>query len=217
MLAVFDTDNPDIPMYFFVYDNITTYDANDQKTFLLHIKTPPTIDGKTVTVNCGTGRLVLQNVYGASTVKGIGGNDNNFVVNGYQVPTTDGSNDGYWGRIEISPAVGSFNNSMLNVMYVTKTSSKATATATRIKNSYVVGSIIGNTAAVFVESSERINEQFYFTASGTGELNYYVSGVAAGTWNVRIGSTNLNVEVTEESGLLTFTAPAGSITLTPVN
>jgi heparin/heparan-sulfate lyase len=217
MLAVFDTDNPEIPMYFFVYDNITTYDANDRKTFLLHIKTPPTIDGKTVTVNCGSGRLVLQNVHGASTVEGIGGNDNNFVVNGYQVPTSDGSTDGYWGRIEISPSIGSLNNSMLNVMYVTKASSKATATATRIKNNYVVGSIIGNTAAVFVESAEKIDEQFYFTATGSGELNYYVSGVAAGTWNVRVGSTNVNIVVSEESGLLTFTAPAGMVNITPVN
>ena len=55
-----------------------------------------------------------------------------------------------------------------------------------------------------------------FTTEGEGTLHYYVSGVAAGSWTVRVGSHTQTVTVTEESGLLVFSAPAGTVTLTPV-
>ncbi|MBP5348922.1 MAG: hypothetical protein J6Z13_01015, partial [Clostridia bacterium] len=55
-----------------------------------------------------------------------------------------------------------------------------------------------------------------FTAPGEGDLTYYVSGVKAGPWTVSANGQQKSVKVTEESGFLTCTAPAGvEISLIP--
>ena len=46
-------------------------------------------------------------------------------------------------------------------------------------------------------------------------MSYYVSGVAAGDWTVTVGGKTVGTfSATAEGGLLTFTAPAGALTLT---
>ena len=76
--------------------------------------------------------------------------------------------------------------------------------------------MIGKVAAIFVTSNARRTTSFSFTAAGEGDLTYYVSGVKAGTWTVSANGQQKSVKVTEESGFLTFTAPAGvEITLNP--
>ena len=48
-------------------------------------------------------------------------------------------------------------------------------------------------------------------------MSYYVSGLAAGSWKVEVtGKTVGTFEATAEGGLLTFEAPAGEVTITPV-
>ena len=48
-------------------------------------------------------------------------------------------------------------------------------------------------------------------------MSYYVSGVAAGSWTVKVDGKSVGTyEATEEGGLLTFTAPAGEISISPV-
>ena len=210
MLAVFDTSNSNVPMYFFVYDRVTTGSANYQAAFLLHTAAEPTISGNTVTVNSGgkytNGKLVLQNVLGAGTIEAIGGDGKNYVVNGSQVATEDGEDDCYWGRVEIKTATGTTEHSMVNVMYVTDKSKNPGLTAQLIQTDKVAGAIIGNSAAIFVENETRYGETLTFTApnAGTSTINYYVSGVKAGKWQVQIGATKINATVTDESGLLVF-------------
>ena len=71
MLSVFNTRNPDAPLYFFVYDRVKTGSSSYQVAFLLQTAAEPTIEGNTVTVNSGgrytDGKLVLQNVIGAGS------------------------------------------------------------------------------------------------------------------------------------------------------
>ena len=73
----------------------------------------------------------------------------------------------------------------------------------------------GKVAAIFVNASTRRTTNLTFTATGTGDLTYYVSGVKAGTWTVKVGSTTKTATATSDGGLLVFTAPAGTVTLTP--
>jgi len=75
--------------------------------------------------------------------------------------------------------------------------------------------VIGNTAAVFVVDQNRRSTGFTFTSTGAGTLNYYVSGVKAGKWTVKVGSNVQTVEADSAGGLLVFSAPAGSVTLAP--
>ena len=81
--------------------------------------------------------------------------------------------------------------------------------------SVVVGGVIGNTAAAFLLDKTPRTATFTFTANGSGTLNYYISGVAAGNWTVTAGGQTQTVTATADGGLLVFTAPAGQITLTP--
>ena len=223
MLVVYDTDNADVPMFFFVFDSIAAQNASYKKTFLLHVPNEPTISGKTVTEVNGGGKLVLQNVIGNNvTIKGVGGAGKNYWVNNNgadnYVQLNNGKNrdDEYWGRVEISPATGKKTDRLLNVMYVCDADKSPDLTATAIETNEVNGAVIGNTAAVFVSSSSRRTESFTFTAPGSGTLNYYVSGVKAGSWVLSVGGTTKKLTATEDGGFLTFTAPAGvSVTLTP--
>ena len=216
MLAVFDTKDSTVPMYFFVYDNFTGTNNADAMTFLLHTKSQPTISGKTVSAFSGTGKIVLQNIKGGDKIEAIGGVGNNYVVNGSHVEPTNGTNDGYWGRVEISTQNNSKNDAQLNVIYVTDTSNKTTKTASEIFGDVICGAIIGNTAAVFVEDSVNYRGAINFSTAGAGEsVDYYVSGVAAGNWSVSVGSTTFTVTVAEGEGILHFTAPSGPVTITP--
>ena len=219
MLVVYDTGNADAPMYFFVFDGVTAKSAC-KKTFLLHTRTEPTIEGNVVTEKTREGgKLVLQSVFGGTEIQKIGGYNNNYNVNGEQIaalPDATSRDDGFWGRVEISTGAGNKTDRMLNVMYVCDSSKNPNLPATGFSNDTVTGAVIGKTAAVFVGEIERRSTQFGFTAPGSGDLTFYVSGVKAGTWTVTAGGATKTVNATEDGGLLVFTAPAGTeVTLTP--
>ena len=217
MLTVFDTKNADVPLFFFVFDNIEAKSASYKKTFLLHVPAEPTISGSTVTVEKNGGKLVLQNLYGGNTITKIGGANQNYVVNGSQINPTNNSDDGFWGRVEVSTNTGSKTNQLLNVMYVTdsgKTPSNVTAQKIGESSSVYKGAVIGSVAAVFVIDKNPRAVPLTFEAPGSGNLTYYVSGVAAGNWTVSAGGTTQTVKATSDGQLLTFTAPAGSVTIT---
>ena len=218
MLAVFDTDNPDAPLYFFVYDSMASVNKSDDIAFLLHTKSEPLIDGNTVTTVTGGAKLVLQSLMGGDKFEKLGGDDQNYILNGEQLPTQNGEDDGYWGRVEIKSTSTKDVDTLLNVMYVTDSTNEEFYEAYSFSTDKVVGSVLGNTAAVFYDSDERCTTEFTFTAATHGEsINYYVSGIAAGDWTVTVGETTLTVTATEEGGMLYFTAPAAEVTITPAN
>ncbi|MBO6019908.1 MAG: hypothetical protein J6P88_01830, partial [Clostridia bacterium] len=127
------------------------------------------------------------------------------------------SDDGFWGRVEVSTNTGSKTNQLLNVMYVTdsgKTPSNVTAQKIGESSSVYKGAVIGSVAAVFVIDKTPRAVPLSFEAPGSGNLTYYVSGVAAGNWTVSAGGTTQTVKATSDGQLLTFTAPAGSVTIT---
>ena len=206
---------------FFVYDNMTAKDSKYQKVFLLHTVTEPSISGKTATVVNGDGKLVLQNVVGNCTLSKVGGDKPaNWTVGSKTyalISSKSDKTDGYWGRLEVATASGSKSNIMLNAMYVCDKSKSPTGqTATAITNSSsATGTVMGKVAAVFYDGASRATSSFSFTASGSGNLTYYVSGVKAGNWTVKVSSTTKTVSASSDGGLLVFTAPAGTVTLTP--
>ena len=219
MLAVYDTKNADVPLYFFVFDNVTATSNSLEKVFLLHTRTEPTVSGKTVTEVNGEGKLVLQNVFGGDSITKIGGENNNYNVNGTQVAAKADSTsreDGYWGRVEITTS-GAKAQEMLNVMYVSDADKNPALTTTAIETADVKGAVIGGTAAVFVTDTARRTTALTFTAPGEGDLTYYVSGVKAGRWTLIVnGQAQGRLTAGEDDGFLTFTAPAGAtITLNP--
>ncbi len=103
---------------------------------------------------------------------------------------------------------------MLNAMYVTGSSSNPSLTATNISNDVVSATKMGAVVAAFVKSADRRTASFSITTGGSGDINYYISGVAAGTWTATVGGKTVTATATIDGGILSFTAPAGTVTLT---
>jgi len=70
--------------------------------------------------------------------------------------------------------------------------------------------------AIFATSRERATEELSFDVSGSSSMSYYVSGVAEGEWTVTVDGKEIgSFEASAEGGLLTFTAPAGEVVISP--
>ena len=227
MLTVFTTGDSRVPMLFFVYDNITATSGSFKKTFLLHTVTEPVVSGNRVTVTNGEGRLVLQSLFGGDNVvkrgggwdDGSGTQGKNYYVNKNGLdhyvrllPNRD-YDDGYWGRVEISPNTGSANDQLLNAMYVCDNSNDPNLSATSFSTSVVKGAVLCNTVAAFVISSTPRTSSFSFNPASSGTKTFYVSGVADGNWTVTANGTTVGT-YQASGGLLVFEAPAsGTIQL----
>ena len=239
MLVVY-TGNEDFPMVFFVYDDVESAQSTTQKSqgkhsdkkFVLQINSPqePTVDtaaGRIITEN-GDGRLVLTSLsdnvrfdsYGGRVYKTDGSydaeNSRNFLINGKQCITLDKKDDGHWGRIEIVYTKNSAKATFMNLLYVTdKGQTKEAPAISKITGTGVTGGVFGDVVAIFMTSRERVSTTVTAEVSGSGTVNYYVSGVSAGTWSIAVdGKAYGTATATEEGGLLTFSAPAGELTLT---
>ena len=231
MLTVY-TENPDFPMALFVYDDVEAFEPSFKKTFLLQIASPdaPKISkGRVVTEN-GEGRLVLHSLSKDVKIKGVGGRvydengsfvserSRNYLINGKQCNSINKKDDGHWGRIEISPVSDCESVQLLNLLYVTDRGSKKIAPKTaRIDADGIAGAIFGRTVALFATSRDRRACEINATVAGPkGKLEYFVSGVAAGEWNISVDGKDCGTaSATEEGGLLVFTAPAGEIVISP--
>ena len=217
-------------MVFVTYDRITADDPSYKKTFLLHVQQAPTVTGDgfavvTNTIRENSGNLVVQSCITDMDYTVIGGEGNEFMVNGVNVPNEDvilqedHIDEVGWGRIEISPAAESKTDHMLTAMYVTDAKNTAPLEkAAEIHTDKLVGAVLFNRAALFFKETGRLAESTSFTSTGKGEIDYYIAGVAAGEWSVSVNGKQLkNVTVSEESGLLRFTAEAGEVSICPIN
>ena len=217
MLTVFDTGEPDVPAFFFVFDRITATDPTFRKTFLLHVPAEPKLDGRTVSVERGEGKLVLQSVFGCDLIEKIGGTGKNYVVNGEQLAPCKGGDDGFWGRVEISPTPGRATDDLLNVLFVTDAGKTPVWKAAPIETDVAAGAVIGDVAAIFVRNADRRAEPFSVSLAGEGEYTVYLAGVAAGNWSVTLdGIAVASATAAEDGGLLVFRAPAGDLSLSRV-
>ena len=236
MLTVF-TGDAEFPMAFFVYDDITSKQGC-QRTFLLQISSSdePTIVNNTkkgintVTTENGEGKLVLTCLTeGNIIIKGVGGRNEgkydasksqNYWVNGQQVVPNDNSrDDGHWGRVEITLASAKTDVTFMNVLYVTDKGNENEASVVSVTNAVGLegGVFNGKIAGLFASSRTGATEAISCTTKGEDSMDYYVSGVAAGEWSVTVDGKDCGTyTATAEGGLLTFTAPAGAVVITPV-
>ena len=106
----------------------------------------------------------------------------------------------------------------MNVIYVTDKGNEnmATVRGTASENGLTGGVFNKSIAALFVTSSERATSTVSCKTFGSGTMSYYVSGVEAGEWSVTVGGKSIGTfTATEEGGLLTFSAPAGVVEISP--
>ena len=252
MLTVY-TGDEEFPMVFFVYDDVESDYASYEKRFLLQItsENEPAISGNTVITENGDGRLVLTSLSDSVSINGVGGrsydaDDNyvcasssNYLINGEQlIPYSGNSDDGHWGRVEIVSTANAKQATFMNVLYVTDAGNDTEISVIRVTSVNGVDGAIFNEkiAAIFATARDGADNTISCTTSGSDNMSYYVSGLAAGEWKVTVdgvdqgtytvsaftkGTYNENTYLQEtadtEGGLLTFTAPAGSVVITPAN
>ena len=232
MLTVYTGDET-YPMAFFVYDDIEADKERYVKSFLLQIssKERPDVDTdeQTVVTENGGGRLVLTclsdnvtiELHGGRSYKADGSYDpeksKNYLIGGKQLPSLNGKDDGHWGRIEIV-SYGKATSTYMNVMYVTDSTNRKSAEVDKITDAVGVegGEFNEQIVALFASSRERATSTLSAKISGSGNRSYYVSGVKEGQWKVTVDGKSVGTfEATAEGGLLTFTAPAGEIVISP--
>ena len=231
MLTVY-TGDEDFPMAFFVYDDITSDKKAFKKTFLLQISSDvaPVIDEKeqTVTTEHEGGKLILTCLSDDVKIEGIGGRNEgkysakasqNYMINGKQLsPKSNTADDKHWGRVEISNEKDVDTIHFLNVITVTDAGSKKTASVRDVSSAEgVEGAVFDKKiVALFATSRERATSELSCKTSGSAEMSYYVSGVAEGEWTVTVDGKKIgSFEASAEGGLLTFTAPAGEVVISP--
>ena len=233
MLTVYTGDKK-FPMAFFVFDDISAISKDFEKRFLLQITSPdkPTVNGNKIITENGEGRLVLTSLSDGVKIVPLGGkvytsegiydgvNSTNYLVNGKQLaPAPFGVTDKHWGRIEIVSTPEKKDATFMNVLYVTDKGNTESADVIKITDTKGVEGGVFNEkiAAIFSTARDCASEAISFSASGNNEMDYYVSGLAAGEWNVSVDGKDCGTyTATAEGGLLTFTAPDGKVEITPV-
>ena len=165
-------------------------------------------------------------------------NSKNYLVNGKQLVTQNKKDDGHWGRVEIVSTRQNREATFMNVLYVTdKGNDNRVEVRSVTLASGAEGAIFNEKiAAIFATDRNGAKEEISFTASGGSQIDYYVSGLAAGEWKVTVDGedcgtytvseftkatydkdTYLATSKDSEGGLLTFTASDGKVVITPVS
>ncbi|MBE7026247.1 MAG: hypothetical protein E7410_01580 [Ruminococcaceae bacterium] len=145
--------------------------------------------------------------------KAVGANSNRTV-------NPDNSLEAGWGRVEIMPKKSGKVDYMLNVMYVGDADdNSAVKKAMLIETDSVAGAKIFDRVAVFNKSKQRIKDSVKFTIPGSETaLKVNVAGLLAGTWSISVNGKEIGTQIaSEDGGIIYFTAPAGSVTLTYVS
>ncbi len=224
MLAYY-TDDADAPMYFIVYDKITSTDESYKKTFLLHTANEPVIDesAKTVISTENGGRLVLKSLLGGDNIVAVGGLSESgermdYSINGRQCETgLEGDVMEKWGRVEISPDTNAKTHHLLNFMYVTDSDSTLMLEPELIEAENAKGLVIDKNVFMFADTEgERNTEVIEFEIGGKGLYRIIVTGLYGGTWDISVDGVSVAHAVSSAEGsVISFYAPAGKVTVAP--
>ncbi len=231
------TGDEETPMVMFVFDNITSDEATFKKTFLLQCAEAPLVDGNTVTVDNGEGKLVLTSLLGNDEIKAYGRNSKDGVVGGGNGEERFYlSNAGYnlipegatsigdknsdlsvvWGHVEISPESTQRTNQLMNVLYVSDSGTTVSATPTLLESDYMTGATFKNHTVMFVNNADYSSDTQTFVTTGEGTMKYYIGGLYDGTWKVTVNGEDIGeYEATSEGKMIAFEAPTGTVVVEP--
>lgn len=218
------------PAVFVVMDKITAREASFKKTFLLHSLQPPTVDGNVVELKRDTigynGKLTLQTLYprNPEIVKVGGAGRQNWVVDRNYPPQggkyysdydPDKSSEHGWGRVEISPSVGSKTDYFLNVMYVSDADNLSPVDrAELIETEDILGARIFDNVTLFAKNKERLTKDVTITIPGEGQVKVAVAGVSAGEWTITNEQGEVQTKTASEEGAsFYFAGEAGTYQL----
>ena len=215
MLSIF-TESKEFPLVFACYDRITAASGDFRKSVLLHADNEPKIDGNKVTLTNGGGKLVASYLSDSELdLTSIGGENNNRVINGKQIPINGFRGDWHtlWGRVEVSPKLGNKTDDVLSVMFVTDEENDNALEVTKLSTDKILGATVMNNALLFIKKLVCPDSSYEIEVDGEGDMTYYVSGLSEGKWKVKAGKKSLTVTVGADEKFARFTAPCGKLVL----
>ena len=131
--------------------------------------------------------------------------------------TPDDNAKNIWGRIELR-SVGSKATDFLTVMAVTDASNEKSFVTTPFESETVYGFSALKKTVAFAKSYDLEYKEFTFDTDGVGLHEYYVAGLASGTWRVYVDGVAVATTFSKEEGaIINFTAPTGKVTIKPGN
>ena len=215
------TDNDDYPMVFATFDRITAKRSHFKKTALLHSKTEPAVtdDGFVIITNTkdgNSGKLVAQSLVTPMDVRVFGDrNGAEYTIQDTIFKPRSYNYDDPDYRIEFSPKSPFATDHILTVMYVTDAANDAPPIkAKEIRTDELFGASILGQVLLFGKDKGALSGKFSFNTEGDGELQYSVAGVSSGKWTVLAnGKQVITLDVSDEEGILYFSAPAGEISV----
>lgn len=221
-------DNEDVPAALIVYDKIDSANAGFKKTWLVHTLEEPQIDGNQTVAGRTyqspvkaygyNGKMTMDTLLPKSAnIEKIGGEETGwYTVNGKNY---DGyafkseTDEGETWRVEVSPSTGNTADHFLNIMQVSDADKENYLPTELIKTELFYGVTISDRAVLFSKDAKRVDTNFEISINGSGDYQYTVCDVASGVYEVTAGGKTQTVNVTQEGGVLAFTAPAGKVSV----
>ena len=227
----FNTSDANIPGVLVIRDRIIAkkvkksliFTVNPDKYWLLHSVQEPTVSGKTFDIvrnEQGYSGKLHCDVLTDATIEKVGGSGKEFYVFGKNYPqgatssVPDTKNEkGSW-RIQLKGNNKNLTDDFLNVIQITSSGNNSYYTVKKITATNVLGTQVGNWAAIFSANSHELTKSITFNVDATNPVKVFVSDLAAGTWKVTNGTTSTTHTVTTEKHSLYFTATSAKCTIT---
>lgn len=213
-----------VPAALVVFDRVESSKASFKKTWLLHTKNAPEVNGNRIAIevtgNGYGGRLTLDALLPKAdnlSVSVTEGGEGDAWVNGtnYFASVLPGRiNEGGGSRIEISPKAEQKEDFFLNVIQVSDAGSDFSYDVTPIETNTHAGAVISDRVVLFAKQKQRTSDDISFEFSSDEECLITVADCKEGTWNVydEYGLYDV-VSVSESGGVAAFYGYGGSYTL----
>ncbi|CAM4504979.1 putative repeat protein (TIGR02543 family) [Paenibacillus endophyticus] len=221
----------DHPAAMVVFDKVVSSNPNFKKTWLMHTEEEPVVDGTITTVTRSdsgySGKLVNETLLPLAdnlNIEKVGGPGHEFETGGTNYPRIPSGRPefntieaGAW-RVEVSPEAHAETDYFLNVMQVMNDGETTVLPSQRLDANLMTGVQIADRAVWFSKSGQRLNESVTLSVYGSqADITVTVADMHAGNWEISMpGQADRTGVVSEEGGVLSFAAPAGTYTLTPV-
>ncbi len=212
-----------------VFDRVKSSDASFKKTWLLHSQEEPTVEDNKITIRRTqydyNGRLINETLLPKkenAVLTKIGGPGKEYWVNGKNymaLNDTKGYENGNW-RVELSPKKESEHDYFLNVLQVSDNKLNPEPLESKyLETDELIGTQIKDRVAYFGKTKERSFKKLSIKGEACeyDTLKYVVTGLSEGVWKVydNKGKELKEVVVPENTGVLSFEAPAGEYILKP--
>lgn len=216
--------NEDVPGALIVFDRIKSSDASFKKTWLLHTKDVPTVDGNRsvamVTDDGYNGRIVLDTLLPEkdnTSISVVEGGEGDAWVNGtnYFAKVVEGGlNEGGGSRIEISPKAAANEDIFLNVMQVSDADGTVILPTQKIETDTHAGVVISDRVVLFAKQRDRMSDDISFEISADGKYQITVADCAEGTWEILCDGKSVAEAISsKDGGVLAFEGKKAYYTL----